>query len=124
MSPASYLTAPPRVAGGQYTSVNALPWAALGLFVVALVGGTVFVAVRGWRAWQAFASFAAGSMAGAEILTIQVELLAAKADRTNARAAELDAAVASLERSLRRARILADAVRGMRAALRFLPLKG
>ena len=47
MSPASYLAAPPRVAGRQYTSVDALFWAALGLFVVALIGAVV--AYRGHR---------------------------------------------------------------------------
>jgi hypothetical protein len=127
MSPASYLTAPPRVARRQYTTVDAFFWAALGFFVVASVGGAVFVGVRAWRAWQAFVSLAIVGAAGLDLLTARSDALAAKAERAAAKAADFDAALVRLERSTARSRVLVGAVDEaldtVRAVLSYSPKK-
>jgi hypothetical protein len=101
-------------------------WAALGIFVVSIVWGAVHVGRRGWRAWQAAASFAAGGAAGMERLAERAERTAVCVDEVNRRVAELDAAVARLQRSLRRAGVLARALGEVRDMLslvrRFLPV--
>ena len=58
MSPASYLTAPPRVAARIVPPATTIghveTWLPLAFFVVAAVGSLVHAALRGWRAWRAF----------------------------------------------------------------------
>jgi hypothetical protein len=127
MSPASYLAAPPRVAGGQYTSVDAIFWAALGLFVAGIVFGAAFVGVRGWRAWQACVSLALVGTAGADLLLERAAKSEARAERVNARVEELVQALARLERSRARSLVLVGAVGEMldvvRAVVAFVPKK-
>jgi hypothetical protein len=94
----------------QYTTVDALFWAALGFLVVATVAGTAYVGVRAWRAWQACVSLAIAGVAGLDLLTARSEALATKAERVAAGAAELQAAVARLERSTARGRVLTGAL--------------
>ncbi len=100
-------------------------WAALGVLVVSTAAGTAFVGLRGWRTWQALVSFAAGGAAGMERLAERADGLAVHADRTNARAAELEAAVERLRRSLHRAGVLGRTIGELRdsvlAVLAFLP---
>jgi hypothetical protein len=100
-------------------------WAALGVFVVSIVWGTIHVVRRGLRAWQAAASFAAGGAAGMERLADRAERTAVRVDDVNRRVLELEAAVARLQRSLRRAGVLAQALREVRDTLNlvlaFLP---
>jgi hypothetical protein len=98
--------------------VDVFFWAALGFLVVSAVAGAVYVGMRAWRAWVVFTSFAAGGMAGAEALAARAEKLGAHADRTSQRADELAAAVARLQRSLRRAQVLVDATADLRNAVR------
>jgi hypothetical protein len=93
-------------------------WAALGFFVVAIVAGTVFVALRAWRTWQAFLSLALVGAAGAELLASRGELAAARAERVTRKLDELQAAVARLERSAARGRVLVDATGEVLAVLR------
>jgi len=38
-------------------SMSSLPWAGLGIFLVAIVAGMAFAGVRGLAAWRAFRSF-------------------------------------------------------------------
>ena len=104
--------------GGQYTSVDAFFWAALGFLIVAAVGGAVYVGMRAWRAWVVFTSFAAGGLAGAEALAVRAEQLGTHAERTSGKADELAAAVERLQRSLRRAKVLVDATADIRGAVR------
>jgi hypothetical protein len=111
--------------GRQYTTVDVVFWAALGFLIAAIVVGTAFVAVRAWRAWQAFLSLALVGAAGAELLAARGDLAAAKADRLTRKLDELQAAVARLERSTARGRVLADAagevLTVVRSVLAFVP---
>jgi hypothetical protein len=105
--------------------VDAVLWAALGFLLAAIVIGAAFVAVRAWRAWQAFVSLALVGAAGAELLTARGELVAAKTDRVTEKLDELQAAIARLERSTARGRVLVDAmgetVAAVRSVLAFVP---
>jgi len=98
--------------------VDVILWAALGFFVAAIVIGTAFVAVRAWRAWQACVSLALVGTAGAELLAARGELAAEKADRVTRKLDELQAAIAKLERSTARGRVLVDAMGEALAVLR------
>ncbi len=93
-------------------------WAALGFLLVAIVVGTSFVALRARRAWQAFLSLALVGAAGAELLAERSELAAVRADRLTRRLDELQAAVARLERSTARGRVLVDATSEVLAVVR------
>jgi hypothetical protein len=115
MSPASYLTAPPRVAGcsiARLASRNVLVvlWIALGLAVV--VSGAAFVsAVRaGLRAWRAFRGLSRGLSAALADLTVRLERFAGRVAATPAHAPELAASRARLETSLARLAVLRAAV--------------
>ncbi len=90
--------------------MGAFFWAALGFLVLATVGGAAFVAVQGWRTWNAFVSLAAAGGAGAERLLEGAERLAARGEGLASRVEALLAALGRLERSLGRARILLGAV--------------
>ena len=107
--------------------MEAFFWAALGFLVLSALAGGAFVGLRGWRAWQAFTSLAAGGGAGAERLLTGAERLAAHGERTAARAEELMLAVERLERSLARSRVLLGAAGEVRDLLRavhaFVPQK-
>jgi hypothetical protein len=111
----------------QYTTVNAIFWAALGFFVVATVAGAAYVGVRAWRAWQAFVSLAVVGTAGLDLLIARSEALTTKAERVAAGAEELEAALARLERSTARGRIVVGAVDEaldvVRGVLAFVPKK-
>jgi methyl-accepting chemotaxis protein len=98
--------------------MEAFFWAALGFFVLSALAGGVFVAFRGWEAWQSFVSLAAGGGAGVERLLSGAERLASHTERTAARAEELLTAVERLERSLARARILVGATGEARDLIR------
>jgi hypothetical protein len=86
--------------------MKAFLWVALAVFLVAGVGGTAFVAVRGRRAWQAFVSFAAAGAAGIERLLGQADQLVVRGEQAAARLQELQAAVERLRRAQARASIL------------------
>ena len=105
--------------------MDAVFWAALGFLLVAIVVGTVFVALRAWRAWRAFLSLALVGATGAELLPARSELAASRADRVTRKLDELQAAVARLERSTARGRVLVDAtgevVAVLRSVLAFVP---
>jgi hypothetical protein len=89
-------------------------WAALGFLVLATIGGSVFVGVRTWQAWNAFVSLAAAAGAGAERLATAVEQLTARAEHVAGRSDELISAVERLERSAGRSRILLGALGDVR----------
>jgi hypothetical protein len=98
--------------------VDVVFWAALGFLLAAIVVGTMYVAARAWRTWQACISLALVGAAGAELLAARGELAAAKADRLTQKLDELQACVARLERSTARGRVLVDATSEMLAVLR------
>jgi hypothetical protein len=107
MSPASYLTAPPRVAADHCTTVRLyhprVIWIALAFCLLAVIGSVAFASVRAWRLWRTVratstrATEAVGrvtaSAAAAEqhavSLTAGTERLAAATERLQASLAEL-----------------------------------
>ncbi len=103
----------------------AIFWAALGFLLAAIVVGTAYVAVRARRAWRAFVSLALVGAAGAELIAARGELASAKADRVTQKLDELQAAIARLERSTARGRVLVDATNEvlgtLRSVLAFVP---
>jgi hypothetical protein len=90
--------------------MEAFFWAALGFLVLAAVAGTGVVAVQAWRAWNAFVSLAAAGGAAAEELLERAEHLAGRGEQVARRSDELLTAVARLERSTARGRVLLGAV--------------
>ena len=102
----------------QYTTVDVIFWAALGVLLAATIVGTAYVAVRAWRAWHAFVSLALVGAAGAELLAARGELAATKADRVTQKLDELQAAIARLERSTAQGRVLVDATNEVLGTLR------
>jgi hypothetical protein len=107
--------------------VQAVFWAALGFLVVATVAGAAYVGVRAWRAWQAFVSLAVVGAAGLDLLIARSEALTTKAERVAAGAEELEAALAGLERSTARGRVVVGAVDEaldvVRGVLAYVPKK-
>ena len=115
MSPASYLTAPPRGAGRSIArlasqAVLVVLWIALGIAVVA--SGAAFVsAVReGLQAWRAFRGLSRGLSAALADLTVRLERFADRAAATPAHAPELEASSGRLRASLARLAVLRAAV--------------
>ena len=82
---------------------------------------------RGWRTWKACVSLALVGAAGSEMLETKTTAAAAKAERVSAGAEQLRLALASLDRSQARARVLVGAVDealdAVRAVTSFVPKK-
>jgi hypothetical protein len=110
MSPASYLTAPPRdaasiVAPSVHKTVVTMPrmalltWVSLLFLVVAIVGSVAFAGSRGLRAWRTFRRFSTtASSAIADVLDTAAEAerhIVAFTEGTE----KLSAALARLEES-------------------------
>ena len=114
MSPASYLTAPPRVAAASIASIAAMSsvaWGALGFFLFVLLAGTVTTAVYGFGLWRQIKAFrAVGDPLFAE-LEVSVAALERRSATFEQHSNDLQRAQRSLERSLRRWRILVGAWR-------------
>jgi hypothetical protein len=102
----------------QYTTVDAVFWAALGFLVIAVVGGAAHVAVRAWRTWQVCVSLAVVGTAGADLLVMRAEQTEARAERATARVEELTAALERLERSRAQGRVLLGGVEEMVSVIR------
>jgi glutathione S-transferase len=90
--------------------VDAIFWAALGFFLVAAIAGSAYVGVRAWHAWQACVSLAVTGAAGLDLLAARSEALATKTERVAEGAEKLQTALARLERSTARGRVLVGAV--------------
>ena len=89
--------------------MDAIFWVALTFFLAAGISGLVLVGLRAWRAWQAFVSLAAAGDAAAERLGAATEQLQARSEAAATRIEELSAAVARLQRTQARVRILLGA---------------
>ena len=113
--------------GRQYTSVDVFFWAALGFLLAAIVVGSAHVGARAWRTWKAAVSLALVGAAGAEMLDAKSAATADKVARVSAGGDQLLLAMASLERSRARARVLVGAVEEMldliRAVTSLVPKK-
>jgi hypothetical protein len=117
MSPASYLAAPPRVAGSSIApprydrGVSAVLWGAVAfclLVVVVALAGSALLALRGWRQLKAIRS---GLLAALEELTDSVAGIEQRLGAVEGRAADFQHAVDRLSRSLAQARVLVGAAR-------------
>jgi uncharacterized coiled-coil protein SlyX len=115
MSPASYLTAPPRVAAGSIArarydrDVSEVLWAAVAfclLAVTATFAGLAVLAIRGWRQFKALRR---GLLAALGELTASLGAVEQRLGVLEARSAELQRALERLSRSLAQARVLARA---------------
>jgi hypothetical protein len=128
MSPASYLTAPPRVAGASIASIatmSALIWGSLALFLVVLVVGLVVVGILAFALWRrARVTLDTGSQA-MDDLAASMEGLEARLSRAEGQTTELERVAARLSRSLAGARILLASAQESRDSisgwLRFIP---
>src|SRR5713226_4989900 len=105
MSPASYLTAPPRVAGASIAThksvasiaaLGLLLWLALLLLVVSVTAGAAFVVLRALALWRSVKSFAAALenavtalVATAARLTAEAEALGTTLPRVEQRVSRL-----------------------------------
>jgi uncharacterized protein YqfA (UPF0365 family) len=107
MSPASYLTAPPRVAATRIASffVPWWTWIALGLFVAAVATGAAVAVVSLRRLRRARAS--RDQLAAAvEALAHKTEELERRLDRAGDRAELVERRVAHLQASMERLSVL------------------
>jgi hypothetical protein len=135
MSPASYLTAPPRVVSANCTTVSAevrpghglrrgydrlVDWAIYGALIVGFLavagtgGFTVVSALRGWRDLKRTRRHIAGEL---DRLAVLGDLTVTKGERT-ADATELTAALGRLGVSLARVAVLRAALDEVRDTLR------
>jgi hypothetical protein len=116
MSPASYLTAPPRVAAGiiapaRYDrGVSAVLWGALGFFLFVLVVSLVGLALFAWLGWRQFTAVQKGLLTRLEALGESVAAVEGRVGAAEARTADLQREIARLSRSLAQARVLVGAL--------------
>jgi hypothetical protein len=136
MSPASYLTAPPRVAasivaparfelaprrgaaGRRYDAAIALLiWISVLVLVLAIVGSAVVLVLRARRAWRTFRTFAdtaAQALTAVEHAAAAAEARAVSLTQDTAR---LQDAIARLEESLAHLAVLRGAAGDLRATV-------
>ena len=115
MSPASYLTAPPRVAGRSIARLAShamlvVLWIAVAVAVVAPAFGLVSVVREGLGAWREFRGASSELSVALHDLTRRVERLADRAAATSPQASELEADRRRLDSSLARLSVLRAAV--------------
>ena len=128
MSPASYLTAPPRVAGASIASIatmSALIWGAFAFFLVVLVVGLAVVAGLGFSLWRKARVTLDTSSQAMDDLATSMDGLETRLGRIEGQTTELERVAARLSRSLAGARILLASAQESRDAisgwLRFIP---
>src|SRR5918992_832291 len=124
MSPASYLTAPPRVAASSLarkeriaTVAAMLFWLALAIFVLAPAAALVFAVRRAFETWRAFKRLGSGAWAGLDRIaraTSEIELHLQAAARSGEK---LEASLTRLSASRARLNVLTDALAAARASL-------
>jgi hypothetical protein len=125
MSPASYLTAPPRVAAvsiarnlvASIAAMALLLWVSVALVVVATVCGLAFLALRGLQLWRTFKAFRRALKETTAALTGSLERLAAAGERAAAAPERLEPSLARLRVSLAHAAILRSAVQDVQDSL-------
>src|SRR6516165_7001257 len=122
MSPASYLTAPPRVAApsiapcGYASSIRRMTagiWIGLGIFLFAVVAGTAWVGyqvVRSWKHLRGLTSLV-GELGQLNQNVMDLQL---RVTSVEGRVADLQRQVDGLSVTLARARVLSGAAREVR----------
>ena len=117
MSPASYLTAPPRVAANSIAAcrydrgVSAVLWSAVAFCVFVVSATLVGLALLAWRGWRQFKALRAGVLAALDELMESVAAVERRLGGVESRSVELQTAIAQLSRSLAQARVLVGAAR-------------
>ena len=129
MSPASYLTAPPRVAGRNCTTVtmremSLLIWICLRFLVVAVVGSVTVAVVRGLHAWRAVRGLTRAVSSAIDDVLRRGEAAEAHAVALTEKSTRLTASIAHLQESLAELAILRSAFANARSSLSFrMPAK-
>ena len=77
MSPASYLTAPPRVAGGMIAAPLSLVTLALAVGFAAIAGSLAFAVTRSYELWRTSHEFFSALGQANDALTASLERLSA-----------------------------------------------
>ena len=130
MSPASYLTAPPRVAGrivahstgiapaaSTIRPMLVLVWPALAIDVIAVVGGIVFAGLRGLSTYRLSRSVGGELTAGIERVSRDADEMAPKLERLADGTVRLDEALTRLQVSRVRLNVLLEAIAQVRAGI-------
>jgi hypothetical protein len=116
MSPASYLTAPPRGAAASIAPLASAPlalfWFSLVLAILVGIASAAFVAVRGLRLYRDARTFAGEAGVAAEVLSRSADALGSRAA---AETEQLERSIARLRVSTTRLSILLDAISQVRA---------
>jgi hypothetical protein len=128
MSPASYLTAPPRVAasivapGGRKgpltTTIGAMIWGALAFCVLAVLGSLTYVALSGLRLWRTFRATARRATAGLERVTASAAAAEEHALGLTAGTERLATATSRLQEALAELAVIRTAAAEPRALLK------
>jgi uncharacterized membrane protein YraQ (UPF0718 family) len=124
MSPASYLTAPPRVAPTIVAPV-VIFWIALAVLLVGVLGGLVYLVLRGLALWRQFKRTSRtfeSEVARIERATIEIEAHLHRASASSARLREASERLASSRARLDvQLQAIREARHTMRRVLWFLP---
>ena len=127
MSPASYLTAPPRVAAKivapreppdtlvTMAGMTLLDWLSLAFLVLALVGSITVAVLRALRTWRTFKGFSSAAGAAVERVTATAADAERHAVALGDNGERLNAAVARLQESLAHLAVLRAAAADARA---------
>ena len=124
MSPASYLTAPPRVAA-TIVAPDVVFWIALAVLLVGVLGGIAYAVVRGLVLWRqlkraktSFSTEAARIAEATAEIQVQLDRASASSELLGNAAARLAASRAKLDVQLQAVR---EARQTMRRVLWFVP---
>ena len=134
MSPASYLTAPPRGAGGMIPRLRRYDglvpwwtWVAFGLFLLVGLAAAIGSAVLALRTYRRLRASQKRLTAAMEQLASQLEALEQRADRVNIRTAEVERRFEAARRSAQKLGVLkwalADGAGAVTRLRRALPRK-
>jgi hypothetical protein len=117
MSPASYLTAPPRVAASSIApsrydrGVSTVLWSAVAFCLFVVLTTLVGLALLAWNGWRQFKALRTGMLAALDELIESVSAVERRLGGVESRSVELQTAIAQLSRTLAQARVLAGAAR-------------
>jgi biopolymer transport protein ExbB/TolQ len=113
MSPASYLTAPPRVAAASLpkavVTIAAVPWwtwVSLGVFLAVSVSAAFAAAALAFRTFRAVRRVQAQLLAAVERLAEDADALAVRVEQAGARVEEAERLFAAVQRSAERLGVL------------------
>ena len=119
MSPASYLTAPPRVAA-NILAPSTIPvmlfWLPFAFLIVSLTGSIAWAALRGFRLWRAFRAVSGRLADEAASLVAKGEATEQRAGDATANAERLATAAERLQGSLAQLAVLRAAFAESRGA--------